>query len=394
MLLRKSILSILAVILLGSCQSPLPVGPEATETPSPAPTETLTPSPIPTETPSPTPTATPIVVGPSGFPENVNRLTGLTVDDLALLNRRPVLVKVANFPRDGRPHSGLSQADIVFDYYVGAGMNRFAAIYYGQDAEVVNPVRSCRLLDIQLTNMYRGIVACVYADANYVWPQLVDGVGYYRIFAEGTNSCPALCRDYEIGSSVNSVVANTAELTKWSVRREVDDGTRYNLEGMAFDSRPPGGSLAGDFVSVNYFSRNRAEWVYEPASGRYLRWIEEIDAEDNLTMIPLVDRNTGEQLAFDNIILLLAEYTEYDELLHNAFVAGDPDGGQAYLFRDGLMYYAHWRSYGMYRVLQFFDGNGNPLPLKPGQSWIYILGNRTELGELSPGHWEAHFYLP
>ena len=51
------------------------------------------------------------------------------MDDPSLLERRPVMVKVSNFPRLGRPHAGLSFADIVFDYFIGYGTNRFLACF-------------------------------------------------------------------------------------------------------------------------------------------------------------------------------------------------------------------------------------------------------------------------
>ena len=96
-----------------------PTEPSAT----PTPTVTLTPK------PSPTPTKPQTSVGPDEFPEGVNPLTGLKVENPELLKRRPVLVKVANYPAEGRPHAGLSYADIVFEYYIGGGSNRFNAVY-------------------------------------------------------------------------------------------------------------------------------------------------------------------------------------------------------------------------------------------------------------------------
>ncbi len=373
---------------------------QATLTPSPSETIAITATNTATATATITPTATPantpvpIVVGPTGFPENVNPLTGLVVDDPAILNRRPVIVKVANYPRDGRPHAGLSYADIVFDYYIGEGMNRFAAIFYGQDAPEVGPVRSGRLIDIQLTNMYQANLVCVYADANYVWPYLVDGIGYFRIFSEGPNTCPALCRDSSISKQENRVVADTAEITNWSIRREVDDGSRYNLDGLAFDSHPPTSGEDAGFISINYYSRNRAEWRYDPATGKYLRWIEEIDEDNNMTMIPLIDRSNDQQLAFDNIVIMYIEYTEYSDLLHDAAISSDTDGGKAYIFRDGEGIEGRWRAFSRYKPLQFLDANGQPIPFKPGQSWIYLLGNRSTLEQPEPGSWAFSFYLP
>ena len=71
-----------------------------TTTPTGTATETSTitqlPSAITSITPSPTPTPLYPVAGygPSNFPANVDPLTGLTVSDPALLQRRPMLIKV------------------------------------------------------------------------------------------------------------------------------------------------------------------------------------------------------------------------------------------------------------------------------------------------------------
>jgi len=83
------------------------------------------------------------------------------VADPSLLARRPEMIKVANFPRNGRPHAGLSAADIVFDYYIGEGANRFLALFYGQDSKQVGPMRSGRYIDAELVPMYQGILGFI-----------------------------------------------------------------------------------------------------------------------------------------------------------------------------------------------------------------------------------------
>lgn len=358
------------------------------------PTPTFTPTPTKNPTSTPTNTLTPIIVGPTGFPYDVNPLTGLIVDDPTILDRHPIIVKIANYPREARPHAGISFADIVFDYFIGQGMNRFAAIYYGQNAPEVGPTRSGRLVDIQLTNMYQGILVCVSADINYVWPNLVKGIGYYRIFNEVMNSCPAICRDPNIKESVNSVVVDTAEITRWSIRRKVDDGTRFDLEGLAFDSRKPTIGQPADSISVSYYSLNRAEWKYDPATGKYLLSLEEVDLENSLTMIPMIDRSTNTRIAFDNVVVMFAEYIEYSPSLHDIVIAGDGDGGKAYLFRDGLTVEGRWHSFGVYKPIRFLTQDGDPIPFKPGQSWIYVLGECSTLEVPKLGSWNFHFYLP
>src|SRR5690606_27983510 len=94
----------------------------------------VTPTPNPTQIPTSEPTAiVALPVGPDNYPDGVNPLTGLKVEDPELLNRRPVIMKISNHQIDYQPQWGLSKADLIFEYYIGWGANRFAALYYGQD---------------------------------------------------------------------------------------------------------------------------------------------------------------------------------------------------------------------------------------------------------------------
>ena len=64
--------------------------------------------------------------------DKLNPLTGLEVVSSEILNRRPVMIKVSNYPALGRPHAGLAFADLVFDYYIGTGQNRVLAVFLGR----------------------------------------------------------------------------------------------------------------------------------------------------------------------------------------------------------------------------------------------------------------------
>ena len=66
---------------------------------------------------------------------SLNPLTGLLPSDPSLMERRPLAIKVANYPRYVRPQSGLTLADTVFEYYIEAGLTRFIAVFYGNDSE-------------------------------------------------------------------------------------------------------------------------------------------------------------------------------------------------------------------------------------------------------------------
>jgi SdrD B-like protein/DUF3048 family protein len=77
-------------------------------------------------------TATPRVLEPTQPVIAINPLTGLPVQDPALLDLPAVLVSIAHFPPAARPQSGLSFAPFVFEVYITEGATRFLASFYGE----------------------------------------------------------------------------------------------------------------------------------------------------------------------------------------------------------------------------------------------------------------------
>jgi len=117
-----------------------------------------TPLSLPTPTLPPSPTPTQIIILPTSTPVVLNPLTGAPVSDPALLNRRPMAIKVANYPRYIRPQSGLSLADSIYEYYIEGGLTRFIGIFYGNNSEWVGPVRSGRFFDENIQRTFHGEV--------------------------------------------------------------------------------------------------------------------------------------------------------------------------------------------------------------------------------------------
>jgi hypothetical protein len=354
---------------------------------------TNTPQPTATVT-EPTATAAPVRIqyGPTNFPADVDPLTGLKVNDPALLNRRPVMVKVANFPRTGRPHAGLSFADIVFDYYTGEGANRFVALFYGQDTVQAGPIRSGRLIDRWLVGMYKGILAMEYAYGP-VYTKIIDQLGGRLISGDHCDATyKAICSDGP--STETSHFANTSELSKYYGSKASSTNTKQNLDGLTFDSQVPAGGADGHEVTMRFGKNNEAQWKYDATSGKYLRFIDSLDANNQMTMIPLVDRVTGNQLAFSNVIIVFAEIETLNgttDTLHEIHIAGAK--GRALIFRDGQVFDGTWK--GVYDTpLTFYDKSGNALPLQPGNTWIHFAGVTSKVNEDPTGVWKVTNYTP
>ena len=137
-----------------------------------------------TETPTPQQvfTATPLVIEPTKPVIEFNPLTGLAVQDPALLDLPAVLVSIAHFPPAARPQSGLSFAPFVFEVYITEGATRFLTTFYGQfPAPEINITGNCEVRTVPFTQTDIIVGNRIWLDANQNqiqddWERGVGGV--------------------------------------------------------------------------------------------------------------------------------------------------------------------------------------------------------------------------
>ena len=361
-------------------------------TATPAPTATPLPSPTPTNTPNPyvipliNGIPTPIGVGPESHPGHINPLTGELVTDLSRLERRPMVVKITNYPRDVRPQWGMSKADVVYEYYMERGIARFIAVFYGEDAEKVGPVRSGRLFDEHVFRMYDGIFVFGNADDRIISYFLDLGPHIVNSFVLEAEKVPCqpdtkviLCRDTDI-VSWNNMFTDTAYLEEYIQRR--NGNYRPDLPGMRFSERLPSGGSLGLSVYIRYSLFIYNQWRYDVASERYLRYQETIGYADGLreSYAPHTDALTGEQLAADNIVTLMVP--------HNFFVKTNGTeminislwgSGQAWVFRDGFVFPARWERPADGGIIQIKSPDGSVFPFKPGKTWYQVISQYSDV---------------
>jgi hypothetical protein len=388
--MKKSILLLMLALVLASCSPaavPTPVSSIAAGTvfPTVTPLPTLpilsTDTPTPTETLAPTLTSTPGYplegYGPGAFPAGVDPLTGLKVLELNLI-RRPLIIKVENLPQNHRPQYGLSQADLVFEYYTEEGSTRFAAVFFGQDAEKVAPIRSARYFDINLVQMYK---------ANFVFGGAYDRL-YRRLFntdfsdrliVEGAGSCPALCRFDPNGS--NLLMANTAGMADYLKNRSMDNTPR-DLEGMLFQAQVPANGQPVQQVFTRFSGAIYNRWDYDAASGRYLRFSDAQDdiSRKNEVYSQLFDKGNGQPIGAENLVIILAPYFQADPAVQTEVMDVKlTESGPAYLFRDGQVYPLKWQRAKIDSILTLVNEDGTPFPFKPGNTWFEVMGSSTKI---------------
>ena len=348
-----------------------------TSTPTALQPEPLTPTPTFTFTPNP-PTLTPTPAypeagyGPTNFPEGINPLTGLKVEDPTLLERRPIVVKIQNLPRADRPHWGLSNADIVYEYYTEFGTTRFAAIYYGEDAEMVGPIRSARLFDFNVVRGYKAMFIFGYA-TEYTYNRLVNSEFANRLMVESANTADVIFRIEP--TTKNYEIADTSKVANYTQRAGIDN-SQQNLDGMLFQMQPPVGGEESGSVFVRFSSAVYNRWDYNPTNHAYTRFS---DAENSLgpddeVYEKLVDRANNEPIEYENIAVIFVRHVDIDarptvEILDVSLLGT----GEAYIARDGKVYEVTWSRPSEDSVLTFLNPDGSVFPLRPGQTWVEVL---------------------
>ncbi len=339
--------------------------------------EPATPTPTFTVTPLP-PTATPTPAypeegyGPTNFPEGVNPLTGLEVEDPSLLDRRPIIIKVQNLPRADRPHWGLSSADIVYEYYTEFGTTRFAAIFYGEDAEMVAPIRSARLFDFNVVRGYKGMF--IFGSAyEGTYNRLINSEFANRLMIESANTAGVIFRIEP--NTKNYEVADTSKVTEYTQRMGIDN-SRQNLDGMFFQMQAPVGGEESDSVFVRFSGAIYNRWDYNPGTHTYARFsdVENSVGPDDEVYEQLIDRANDEPIETENIAIIFVRHVDIDarptvEVLDVSLLGT----GEAYIARDGKVYEVTWSRPNEELVLTFLNADGSVFPLKPGQTWVEVM---------------------
>ncbi|MDX1615761.1 MAG: DUF3048 domain-containing protein [Candidatus Promineifilaceae bacterium] len=352
----------------GLSVEPTEAAPQPTAT-VPTPAAPATAAVEPTTTLLPTPSATPAsLLSPADFGQDRNPLTGELVSDPQILARRPLAVKISNAPPQWvRPQSGLNAADLVFEHITESTITRFTIIVYGQSPERVGPIRSARLIDLELPAMY---------DAALVFSGSSEGVRQRLLNADFRPRIvwpfeDAYFRSGENKPTEHTLYADPDQLWNRLADRGLDD--RPDLSPyLTFVEIPPDGGQTAGTITMDY-NWEVVEWRYDAERGRYLRWA---DGQ------PHLDGNTDEQVRAANVVVVFAAHAD-DTTICEQVINGQctaystqillQGSGDALVFRDGQQYPATWRRDGRYDMLTLYDASGAPQPLQIGNTWFEIM---------------------
>ncbi len=365
-------------------RTPTPLAPTATRTPLATPTPAPTDTPLPTATPAgadtPTPTATAQPPTPTSTPNpnlidpaldsGVSPFTGQRLD-AAILQRRPLAIKIANDEIAHARQAGLNKADINVESRVEFNYTRFTSLFHSQDATRVGTIRSARLIDRDLPAIFDAILAFSGAVKD-VRDQLYDSDLNDQIIEQALNG-PSFYRD-NTWSAPNNLFADTTVLRRNAESRGWNTPPQPPLR-QVFSEAPPAGGNPASSASVPY-PVLPVRWQYDANSGRWLR---------GAGGQPHIDQATGDQVNTANIVILSANHVVTLIIEHGDTRRGEGQNcincsvevqiwgeGPVKILRDGRVYEGKWVRPERFAPFRFIDAAGNDIPLKPGNSWWQI----------------------
>lgn len=247
----------------------------------------------------------------------------------------------------------------------------------------VGPIRSGRMIYADIGGFFRS--SClVYAFAS---PEVLEKIP----------QCVFVPHDESSGGAMMSL-ERMMTIAEDNQRLTPKD---FDYSGNLFSEIPPEDGFPADQINVRVALLNQSGWTYDPLSESWLRFVDDSVMETAGQLHPAVDRLTGRQLKFDNVVVIFAEHEVISPT--NLDIHLDLGGGNyAFLFRNGKKYNIRWsllaRSYeketGRPRPLYFTDPQGNPVPLKPGNTWIFVATPYSQITDLGDGAWLVKYLAP
>lgn len=310
------------------------------------------PAPEPTTTTT-LPTTTTTAVPPPPAP-----LTGLPVEDEAVLGRPAIFVKIDNHEL-ARPQAGLRSADVLFEERVEGNTSRLAAVFHSRDADLVGPVRSVRTTDLELVSLFprplfassggnRAVMSFVRAADLVDVGHNIDGRAFERVRGRPAphNLFTSTQGLYEKGSG-NDLGPPPSPLFEYLGPQDDVALGRTPVEGIAL-------RFGGPEVSRFTWDSDRGAWVRHQAGSVHL------DAD-------------GEPIAPVNVLALEVVY-DFSGTGGRSVPHGNlTGGGRAAVLVGGHVLEGRWERASLADPLRLLDDAGRPIPLLPGQTFIALV---------------------
>jgi hypothetical protein len=256
-----------------------------------------------------------------------------------------------------RPQSGLTQAEVLYEYQTEGGISRFTALYFRMPAGLqVGPIRSARLVTIKLLRVWGGTL--LYSGATVYVSTLLGNSGLRQY--DESRAAGALFR---IGARAapHNLYTDGGHMAAFQQRIGAPVVGYQLWARTAPPNLPPGGTTVGRF-SVPLSQYEQPIFTYNAASGRYVR----TEPDTGL----LTDANSGAAFRPASIAVLQMAVTVGPEVEDDSGAHGLDfalvGSGSGQLAVGGVLYPITWTQHAS-GPPQLTLASGQPAPIAPGQ---------------------------
>lgn len=280
-----------------------------------------------------------------------NPLTGEIVTQLPA---RPYIVSIDN-SGPSRPQSGISEADMVYEFPVEGGLSRLEPIFYSKNPDKIGPTRSARPYFIDMAREYKAVFvhhgwspqAKKYLKTNVI--PYISAFSYNEVFYRSTDR-NAPHNSYTTGKDVWKVMKDK----KWDEQQ----GTR-KFQFLGDGEQQEGNSAVN--IDINY-KACKNNYKYSEKSGLYKRSV----AGEKYT-----DKETEKQITTRNILVQKVKSKLLDE--KGRLKINMTAGGEAILFTNGVAVEGSWSRKDLDSPTIFVDKEGKELKLNVGVTWVQVV---------------------
>lgn len=322
-------------------------------------------------------------------PVPVDPLTGLAGVPENRVGMKPFAFMVNNFYYSW-PQRGISTADIIVEMPLEGGVPRMVALYSDvADLAQIGSIRGSRIPMVEAVAHVDPLICEIgnaIGTANReleLGLDVIDGgqyLGYSNSGREDGITCIYIDKErmenYATESCKYFLPPEIYETEKGGDRpSSVPDATFFHF-GDTADNAWEQLAVVARFEFMPDGTRTDSELRYDGSSEKYLK------SEYGK---PQVDEADGKQLAFDNVFVLFAGFTPYENVYYDG---GEPryadidipqlrlvdftHGGAGYYMRGGQMQSITWSKPDAKQGFVFTDANGNELVVGTGTSYIAI----------------------
>ena len=294
-------------------------------------------------------------------------LSGLPVDE-KIGNRRPIAIMLNNLEA-AQPMSGISYADVVYEYVVEGAITRLMGLFENYDGlDKIGSVRSCReyfvytALEFDAVYMHFGQAAYAVELLGKDYVDNLNGLG------EAGDTCFYRTSDRQAPHNVyTSAKGIEAGIKKLGYREDHYDGYHGKFKFCDLNKEVTNaGGIDAKHIEPKY-RINKPWFDYNEKTGKYDRY--QYDG-------PQIDDLTGEQISFDNVIIQYNKWIQLDEKDYLAFDCHS--GGLIQYFTKGKMVVGMWQreinteNYDL-SAIRYYDMDGNEIEINNGKTFICVV---------------------